>query len=230
MRTYVRGRQRGRPSFTRTPTHSSRRSSSATTLRCAASRLVSWQGRGDGRELRGAPPRDPRRHERPPRAPALPRPGRRLAPLRRLRRGQPRALRGLSPMRAGGRGPLDGGGVPRRDRARANPRLATRRSRRACATRHASEVGLRGHGRRRADEDAWRRWRAGRRSRMACLIVPRDGERAFIEPLPVESLWGVGPATARALHELGVRTVGEIAVDARIRARDRRRQPRRPIT
>jgi DNA polymerase-4 len=43
------------------------------------------------------------------------------------------------------------------------------------------------------------------------LVVPADGERAFIEPLPIESLWGVGPATARALHELGVRTVGEIA-------------------
>ena len=43
------------------------------------------------------------------------------------------------------------------------------------------------------------------------LVVPPDGERAFIEPLAVESLWGVGPATARALHDLGVRTVGEIA-------------------
>jgi DNA polymerase IV len=43
------------------------------------------------------------------------------------------------------------------------------------------------------------------------LVVAPDGERAFIEPLPVESLWGVGPSTARALHELGVSTVGEIA-------------------
>jgi DNA polymerase-4 len=43
------------------------------------------------------------------------------------------------------------------------------------------------------------------------LVVAADRERAFIEPLPVESLWGVGPATARALHELGVRTVGQIA-------------------
>jgi DNA polymerase-4 len=42
------------------------------------------------------------------------------------------------------------------------------------------------------------------------LVVATDRERAFIEPLPVESLWGVGPSTARALHELGVRTVGEI--------------------
>jgi DNA polymerase-4 len=43
------------------------------------------------------------------------------------------------------------------------------------------------------------------------LVVAADRERAFIEPLPVESLWGVGPATARALHELGVTTVGQIA-------------------
>ncbi len=44
------------------------------------------------------------------------------------------------------------------------------------------------------------------------LVVSPDGERDFIGPLPVESLWGVGPATARALHDLGVRTVDEIAV------------------
>jgi DNA polymerase-4 len=43
------------------------------------------------------------------------------------------------------------------------------------------------------------------------LVVAVDRERAFIEPLPVESLWGVGPSTAKALHELGVRRVGEIA-------------------
>src|SRR2546423_13723201 len=28
------------------------------------------------------------------------------------------------------------------------------------------------------------------------LVVPPDGERAFLHPLPVERLWGVGPATA----------------------------------
>jgi DNA polymerase-4 len=42
------------------------------------------------------------------------------------------------------------------------------------------------------------------------LVVAADREGAFIEPLPVESLWGVGPSTAKALHELGVRTVGQI--------------------
>ena len=29
------------------------------------------------------------------------------------------------------------------------------------------------------------------------LVVPPDGERAFLDPLAVERLWGVGPATAR---------------------------------
>jgi DNA polymerase-4 len=42
------------------------------------------------------------------------------------------------------------------------------------------------------------------------LVVAADREREFIDPLPVESLWGVGPSTARSLHELGVRRVGEI--------------------
>ena len=43
------------------------------------------------------------------------------------------------------------------------------------------------------------------------LIVAPDNERAFLDPLPVESLWGVGAATARRLSELGVATVGELA-------------------
>jgi DNA polymerase IV len=43
------------------------------------------------------------------------------------------------------------------------------------------------------------------------LVVPPDGELAFLHPLPVERLWGVGPATATKLHELGIATVGEVA-------------------
>jgi DNA polymerase-4 len=43
------------------------------------------------------------------------------------------------------------------------------------------------------------------------LIVPPDGEEAFLHPLPVERLWGVGPVTAARLHEAGIRTVGQIA-------------------
>jgi len=43
------------------------------------------------------------------------------------------------------------------------------------------------------------------------LVVPPDGELAFLHPLPVERLWGVGPVTARKLRERGITTVGEVA-------------------
>ena len=43
------------------------------------------------------------------------------------------------------------------------------------------------------------------------LVVPPDGELSFLHPLPVERLWGVGPATARKLHHRRIRTVGEVA-------------------
>jgi DNA polymerase-4 len=43
------------------------------------------------------------------------------------------------------------------------------------------------------------------------LVVPPDGELAFLHPLPVERLWGVGPVTARRLHEQGIVTVAEVA-------------------
>ncbi len=43
------------------------------------------------------------------------------------------------------------------------------------------------------------------------LVVPPDGEVAFLHPLPVERLWGVGPVTAQKLRDRAVRTVGEVA-------------------
>ena len=41
------------------------------------------------------------------------------------------------------------------------------------------------------------------------LIVPGE-ELAFLHPLPVQSLWGVGPATLAKLDRLGVRLVGDL--------------------
>jgi DNA polymerase-4 len=43
------------------------------------------------------------------------------------------------------------------------------------------------------------------------LVVPLGGELAFLHPLPVERLWGVGPVTAGKLHAHGLRTVSQVA-------------------
>jgi DNA polymerase-4 len=43
------------------------------------------------------------------------------------------------------------------------------------------------------------------------LLVPPDGEREFLHPLPVEAIWGVGAKTAEKLRSRGVRTVGSLA-------------------
>ncbi len=43
------------------------------------------------------------------------------------------------------------------------------------------------------------------------LLVAPDRELAFLHPLPVERLWGVGPVTADKLRRRGIATVGEVA-------------------
>ena len=43
------------------------------------------------------------------------------------------------------------------------------------------------------------------------LVVSPDRELAFLHPLPLERLWGVGPKTATKLHCLGITTVGQVA-------------------
>ena len=43
------------------------------------------------------------------------------------------------------------------------------------------------------------------------LVVPPAGELAFLHPLPVERLWGVGAVTARKLHAFGIMHVGDVA-------------------
>ena len=43
------------------------------------------------------------------------------------------------------------------------------------------------------------------------LLVPPEGELAFLHPLPVERLWGVGAVTAAKLRDRGITIVGEVA-------------------
>jgi DNA polymerase IV len=43
------------------------------------------------------------------------------------------------------------------------------------------------------------------------LVVPPGRELAFLHPLPIERLWGVGRVTADKLHDQGITTVGEVA-------------------
>ncbi len=43
------------------------------------------------------------------------------------------------------------------------------------------------------------------------VVVPNGTEAAFLAPLGVEKLWGVGPRTAERLRESGLATLGELA-------------------
>src|SRR5687767_987175 len=43
------------------------------------------------------------------------------------------------------------------------------------------------------------------------LVVVAGGEAAFLAPLPISRLWGVGEKTATALADYGVRTIGDLA-------------------
>src|ERR1700745_2720294 len=43
------------------------------------------------------------------------------------------------------------------------------------------------------------------------LVVPPERELAFLHPLPVDRLWGVGPVTERRLHALGIASVRQVA-------------------
>jgi DNA polymerase-4 len=43
------------------------------------------------------------------------------------------------------------------------------------------------------------------------VVVQPGAEAAFLAPLEIRRLWGIGPKTAERLHGLGIRTIGELA-------------------
>jgi DNA polymerase-4 len=43
------------------------------------------------------------------------------------------------------------------------------------------------------------------------VVVEPDRERQFLDPLPVDLVWGVGPVTRTRLEGLGIRTIGDLA-------------------
>jgi DNA polymerase-4 len=43
------------------------------------------------------------------------------------------------------------------------------------------------------------------------VVVEPHREREFLDPLPVDLMWGVGPVTRQRLAERGIRTIGELA-------------------
>jgi len=43
------------------------------------------------------------------------------------------------------------------------------------------------------------------------VVVPPGEEAAFLAPLPIARLWGVGPSTASALRDFAVTTIGDLA-------------------
>ena len=45
----------------------------------------------------------------------------------------------------------------------------------------------------------------------AITIIPPGNETDFLAPLPVQSLWGVGPKTAQKLQGVGITTIGKLA-------------------
>jgi DNA polymerase IV len=52
------------------------------------------------------------------------------------------------------------------------------------------------------------------------VVVPEEGIREFLDPLPVRRLWGVGKVTDRMLEEKGIRTIRQLRDQPRPRLND----------
>ena len=219
MRTYVRvsvGRSvatrestRAAASCTLISTRSTHRSSSATTR---AARPARHRRRRSGarRQLRGQGLRRAHRDGRPPGAAAVPAGDRRAAADVGVLAGQPRGVRGLPRHHSPGRAAVGRRGLPRRGRAGPGVGHAGADRGAAAANGCAIEVGLPitvGIARTKflakvASQEA---------KPDGLLLVPPDRELAFLHPLPVRRLWGVGAKTAEKLHAHGIHTVADVA-------------------
>jgi DNA polymerase-4 len=76
------------------------------------------------------------------------------------------------------------------------------------------------------------------------VVVEAEDERRFLDPLPVELMWGVGPVARERLASRGIRTIGELArtpspaverllgtaVGSRLTALAHNEDPRRVVT
>ena len=182
------------------------------------------RGRGAGRggvvHLRGACLRHPLGHALG-RGPApVPGGGVRGWPLRPLRRDERAAPRRLAPLLAGGGGHRARRGLRGRDRRPPPPRHAPRDR----APDQRGGAGRHGHGLRRGRGTHQTHGQAGVARRQAHTFSARPPPRArcrssscrrrrlaFLHPMPIRALWGVGPATARRLDGLGVQRIGELA-------------------
>ena len=155
---------------------------------------------------------------------ALPAGGRRQAALLRVRRGEQGRVRGVRGHDAARRGALDRRGVPRRARDGAGLRDACRDRRAPAARRRASGSACRSRSAS-PGRSSWPRWRARVAKPDGLLVVPPDRELAFLHPLPVERLWGVGPVTAgeapRARDRDGAAGRAAAGARARVDARPR---------
>ena len=165
---------------------------------------------GAGGQLRGAGVRRLRRDGRGPGAPAVSARDRRPATHGGLLGGEQGGVRGVRRHDATRRGAVDRRGVPRRRRAATGVRHAG-------ADRPCSCDRTCGSGSACRSPSGWRgrssspRWRAASPNPTVCSSFRSAGELAFLHPLPVERLWGVGPATAGKLHARGITTVADVA-------------------
>ena len=121
---------------------------------------------------------------------------------------------------AAGRAAVDGRGVPRRHRERLE--RAARRERRAAA----QAAGARGDaahdlGRRRARTSSSPRSPRAGRSRTGSPSSRPERMEDFLQKLPVDALWGVGPKTAARLRAAGIERLVDVRAPGRSRAHAR---------